>query len=273
MQRQKTAVSKTSRLRCWDTVKEDTLGRRVISDFINVDDNRNTFQALIDTIKNPGGTTTVQAMSAAVQWYESSFTDDDGLNSYDGWNGIGDKGDAYDTTVTTQVNADDYCVPNTIILLTDGQPYSHQSSSNSNYDDDHPYRYQTPAYHYKGIACTNPDPSGFSMSRAGCTGDIAEWAFNNDLFPSITGVQNITTHTIGFHTGTSARTYLQDIATRGGGQYYESNNTADLIAAFDTIIGESKNAIPYTSPHQPSPTTRITQRSVLIFSMCQCSAL
>ncbi len=224
--------------------KRQNLGRRIISDFQDVDENRNTFLNLIDTIKNPGGTTTVQAMTAGVKWYESGFTDDDGLNDWDGWNGIGDDGDANDTIVITPVLEESYCAANHIILLTDGAPYSDQASSKPDRHDPHPFK--SAGYVYKGNNCTNPDPSGFSMSRAGCTGDIAEWAYNTDLFPSIKGNQNIVTQTIGFRTGSSARTYLIDIATRGGGKYYESNSTGDLVTAINAIVKEATASIKYT---------------------------
>ncbi len=229
-------------------------GRRVITTgsntgFFDVDKNRGTLVSRIDDIYHISGTVTVQAMAAAVDWFAGGFTDDDGDGYYDGcYNDRGNcpkgTGVGNDVSVLTPVDSDLYCAQNSIILLTDGAPYSDQPSSDPRLDDRHPY--QSIGYRYKGEYCTNPDPSGFSMSRAGCTGDIAEWAFNNDLFPSIRETQNIITHTIGFHTGSTAKRYLEDIAQRGGGKYYPSSDTASLVAAFNAISNEAKSSVTYT---------------------------
>ncbi|WP_294059196.1 hypothetical protein, partial [Thiolapillus sp.] len=84
------------------------------------------------------------------------------------------------------------------------------------------------------------------MSRAGCTGDIAAWANTHDLHPSITGNQNVITHAIGFHTRPNEEAYLRDIATRGGGNYYESGDTASLVDAINDIIIDAQASIDYT---------------------------
>ncbi|MCF6224722.1 MAG: hypothetical protein L3J22_00245 [Xanthomonadales bacterium] len=228
-------------------------GRRLITvgsntGFYDVDDNRALLVDDIDGIYHISGTVTVQAMAAAMEWFRTGFTDDDGTDGRDGcYIGRGScpqgTGVGSDQSVTTPVTSELYCAQNSIILLTDGEPWSHQSSGDSRYSDPHPYR---PSYNYQGSSCTSPDPSGFSMSRAGCTGDIAEWGFNNDLSPTIQGLQNVTTHTIGFHTTNTADAYLLDIATRGGGTYYESSDTASLVEAFNAIANDAKAAITYT---------------------------
>ncbi len=236
--------------------KRKYAGRRVITTgnttgFFDIDTNRADLQSRVHDIFTISGTTTVQAMASGVEWFESGFTDDDGDNDYDGcWTTKNEclqgTGVGTDTTVTTPVTEDQYCAQSTIILLTDGAPWSDQTSSNLNYNDPHPFK--DAGYVYKGIDCTDPDPSGFSMSRAGCTGDIADWANSNDLFAGagMPGTQNVVTHTIGFHTGSDERAYLEDIANRGGGNYYESSDTASLVAAIDAIIIEAQASIGYT---------------------------
>ncbi len=233
--------------------KREFGGRRVITvgpstGFYDVDTDRARLLEDIDDIYHISGTVTVQAMSAAMEWFSTGFTDDDGTGSYDGCSSAkgscpAGTGTGSDETVDSPVTSELYCAQNSIILLTDGEPWSDQGSSNSEYSDPHPYKSD---FKYQGIACTSPDPSGFSMNRAGCTGDIAEWGFNNDLFPTIPEVQNVTTHTIGFHTGTNALAYLKDIALRGGGTYYPSSNTAELVEAFSAIANEAKASITYT---------------------------
>ncbi|MCF6262308.1 MAG: hypothetical protein L3J24_01755 [Xanthomonadales bacterium] len=228
-------------------------GRRLITvgpstGFYDVDKDRGQLVNDINDIYHISGTVTVQAMAAAVEWFKTGFTDDDGTGSYDGCykdqgtclkgTGVGS-----DEVVTTPVTRDLYCAQNSIILLTDGAPYSDQWRGDSDYADPNPYK---PNFIYQGSSCTNPDPSGFSMNRAGCTGDIAEWGFNNDLSPSIQGLQNVATHTIGFHTKPNELAYLQDIALRGGGKYYPSSDTASLVAAFNAIATSAKSSIKYT---------------------------
>ena len=199
-----------------------TAGRRIISNFMDVDNNRSAFLSLIDTISSFSGTVTVQAMAASVDWYKSSFTGKGG------------------TVGTTPITSELYCAQNHVILLTDGEPYSHQPSAS----DPHPFK--AAGFQYEEQNCTIPDPSGFSMNRAGCTGDIAAWANTVDLFPAIQDTQNVITQTIGFFTGASARDYLLDIATRGGGNYYESSDTASLVAAINAIVNEAKSSVEYT---------------------------
>ncbi|WP_456405356.1 pilus assembly protein [Thiolapillus sp.] len=249
-------------------------GRRVITTgtstgFYEVGDDDNPLQrsdlrSKIPTIYGISGTTTVQAMRSAIQWFKEEFTDDDGLENYDGCytdkndcpSGTGRTNDNattddHDTHVITPVTEAEYCAQNVVVLLTDGAPYSNQESSNSKYDDPHPYKDAN--YRYDptdvtvpsatGTKCTNPY---FSWSRAACTADIAAWANSNDLHPSIQGNQNVITHTIGFHTGSDERGYLQNIATRGGGNYYESDNTAGLVTAINEIIIEAQSSIDFT---------------------------
>ncbi|WP_294043363.1 hypothetical protein [Thiolapillus sp.] len=99
----------------------------------------------IDDIYYISGTTTVQAMRSAVQWFQSSFTDDDGTGNYDGCRTtknecVAGTGRPGDVTVTTPVTEDLYCAQSVIVLLTDGAPYSDKPSSNQDYDDPHPYK-------------------------------------------------------------------------------------------------------------------------------------
>ncbi len=240
-------------------------GRRVITSgtptgFYDVDSSRSDLVDKIEKYYAISGTTTVQAMRSAVQWFKSGFTDDDGSGSYDGcYKNVNEcpkgTGRGSDVTVTTPVNKDLYCASNVVVLLTDGAPHSDQVYSDRRYNDPHPYK--SAGYRYdpndvtvplsSGVHCTDPDPSG-SLPNGGCTGDIAEWAYQNDLFPNIEGTQNITTHTIGFHTeaAPTARPYLEDIAARGGGNYYESSNADALKQAFDEIIVGSKASISFS---------------------------
>lgn len=241
-------------------------GRRVITTgtatgFYDADVARATLVDRIDDIYTISGTTTVQAMRSAIQWLKSGFTDDDGDGDLDGCmttknECVAGTGRPGDITVITPVTEELYCAQNVVVLLTDGAPYSNQSG------DPHPY--SAAGYKYDpsdatvpsstGTACTNPY---FSQSRAACTADIAAWANTNDLHPGITGSQNVITHTIGFHTGVTEEGYLRNIATRGGGNYYESSDTAGLVTAINEIVIEAQSSVDFTFnapaiPFEPS---------------------
>jgi type IV pilus assembly protein PilY1 len=61
-------------------------------------------------------------------------------------------------------------------------------------------------------------------------------------------VQNIITHTIGFGvgSGSSEENYLENIATKGTGNYYPASNASDLADAFAAILSDASTSIPYT---------------------------
>jgi len=82
----------------------------------------------------------------------------------------------------------------------------------------------------------NPPPSQ-------CVDDAAEYMLETDLNPSLPGINNVITYTIGFKLGNdavanSARQLLEETATRGGGSFYEAGNAVELKDRFGTIIRE-----------------------------------
>ncbi len=79
------------------------------------------------------------------------------------------------------------------------------------------------------------DCDGTGQGR--CLDDMAEYLFKHDLRPDIPGLQNVTTHTIGF---TLDLDLLRDTASRGGGRYFQAENSAGLTAAL-TDLADSFN--------------------------------
>jgi type IV pilus assembly protein PilY1 len=56
-----------------------------------------------------------------------------------------------------------------------------------------------------------------------CVKDLARYMNENDLAPTLTGNQRVTTHTIGFNFSSQ---WLEDVATAGGGLYKTANSAA-----------------------------------------------
>ncbi len=84
-------------------------------------------------------------------------------------------------------------------------------------------------------ALVGSDCDGSGQGR--CLDDMAEYLFKHDLRPDIPGLQNVTTHTIGF---TLDLDLLRDTASRGGGRYFQAENSAGLTAAL-TDLADSFN--------------------------------
>lgn len=84
--------------------------------------------------------------------------------------------------------------------------------------------------------------NGCSGSGAGrCLGAMAEYMHRADLRSDVTGQQNVKSFFIGFGDDfagglTGAFAYLQDAATRGGGQAYQANDLTSLSAVFNAIV-------------------------------------
>jgi type IV pilus assembly protein PilY1 len=122
------------------------------------------------------------------------------------------------------------CQKNYIVFLTDGLPTQDNQSN-------------TAIQNLPGFATINGSAtcsieSGLQYNNSGrCTDDLAKWLKESDLRPDRPGVQNVTSYWIGFGEDVKEGTaFLQRVAQRGGGEYYEAADTAELTAAFTDII-------------------------------------
>lgn len=91
-----------------------------------------------------------------------------------------------------------------------------------------------------GMSCSAVYP-GFTRSEYGqnqkCGPEWVEYLHNYDQVDSVSG-STIKTHSVGFMLSDSpeAQKYLKQLATSGGGEYYDADSAQSLVDAFQTII-------------------------------------
>ena len=101
-----------------------------------------------------------------------------------------------------------------IVFLTDGEP-THDSSTN---------------FIKQAIgtnSCTNYG------DHKDCVVELAGYMHDNDLAPSLPGIQRVTTHMVGFDFNSS---WLESIAQAGGGEYKTANDLDSLVTEFRSIV-------------------------------------
>lgn len=198
------------------------------SDFKKVGegDNRNTLKTIVDGLSPLASTPTVWALKLGMEWFDSSATQIEGT--------ISNRTRTTNPTFSSPMNDSDYwCVPNHMVLLTDGEP-------NSNNVD--PYGLTS----YKDTPCESNSTTINQNGR--CAAEIAAWGYKNDLRPEWDDVQNVTTHTIALGDSLSGddKKFLQNIAINGGGGYYEADDANTLLNAFETIVDQARSEVEYT---------------------------
>ncbi|HEX7080019.1 MAG TPA: PilC/PilY family type IV pilus protein [Gammaproteobacteria bacterium] len=115
------------------------------------------------------------------------------------------------------------CQKNFIVYLSDGLP---------THDDD-------------------ADDEIEQLIGANCDGDcldeLAEYLYEKDISPTkFDGFQNVITHTIGFAQDIPV---LEAAAQKGGGRYFQANNTAELTTALTSIVRDIlETQTTFTSP-------------------------
>ena len=108
---------------------------------------------------------------------------------------------------------DNECEKTFIIVVTDGLPTSDANN------------------HYGTNFTTTM--AGFIDGDGDFTDDVAAKLFATDLRPSVPGMQNAITYTVGF---SLTSPLLQHAANRGNGLYYSSNDATELGAALATAV-------------------------------------
>ncbi|MFK8067521.1 MAG: pilus assembly protein [Gammaproteobacteria bacterium] len=151
------------------------------------------------------------------------FTAGDGGTSYSAhkstytpvtaWNSSTNTFDPAATYISPIVNS---CDKNYIVLLSDGAPNGNAAVSSI----------ET----LIGKTCSG---SGGEQ----CGREIVEYLANTNL-KSGQGItpSNVITHTIGFNVGGSAQTFMEDLASNGGGAYHPADDTASLEKSLTTIL-------------------------------------
>ena len=69
-----------------------------------------------------------------------------------------------------------------------------------------------------------------------CLEEMAHYMYEHDLRPSLAGLQNVSTYTIGFGPEVSGSTLLQNTAAGAGGVFYEASDTATLTTVLTSIV-------------------------------------
>jgi type IV pilus assembly protein PilY1 len=126
------------------------------------------------------------------------------------------------------------CQKNHIVILTDGEPRNDSSASSSikTLTDAAGNSFASVLGQATPSCDVETYPAGFSPSGGDCLDDLAEFMNKGDISP-LPGIQNVTTHTIGFLVDLPN---LQQTAERGGGEYYTATDTASLQTALTNIV-------------------------------------
>ena len=121
------------------------------------------------------------------------------------------------------------CQQSHIVLLSDGAPISNTATD----------RIRSKI----GVSsCSVPD-SNF----AACGVELVDWMNTTDLSFSIPGQQKVSTHTVAFNLNNTS--FLEDLATSGGGGHYNAGSTSELLAAFKSIfVNVSKSDTSFVAP-------------------------
>jgi type IV pilus assembly protein PilY1 len=144
----------------------------------------------------------------------------------------------YNTGVSYTSPIQYYCQKNFVILVTDGEPT---------------YDYTFPSWVLPGIAGHyDPTPSTiqYQYPYPNYLDGVAWYLNNNDARSDLSGLQNVSTYTIGFNIDAP---YLQRTAANGGGQYFTTANVQGLTAAMQAaFLDISNRSYEFTSPTIPT---------------------
>ncbi len=108
------------------------------------------------------------------------------------------------------------CQRNFIVLLTDGEPTADNSADTE----------------IQGLIGRNCTGTGWGR----CLEEIAAHMYNSDLRPTLPGIQNATTYTIGFGDEVRGSAALRNTAAGAGGVFYEASDTSTLSTVLTNIV-------------------------------------
>lgn len=81
----------------------------------------------------------------------------------------------------------------------------------------------------------SPVDGGAQITQGNCGPEITEYLATNDINPAIPG-SNVKTFTVGFATTGSGSTYLDRLAEKGQGDFFQATQPAELTDALDEVI-------------------------------------
>jgi type IV pilus assembly protein PilY1 len=124
------------------------------------------------------------------------------------------------------------CQTTYIVYLTDGLP-----TQDNNADDE----IETLTGKTCPPAIDDPDPDYPTSGR--CMEELARHMANTDLRPDIAGDQKVITYFIGFGEDVAkSQTFLNKVATAGGGKAYTQSDAAGLKSTLEEIISQVQDA-------------------------------
>ncbi|MGQ7844113.1 PilC/PilY family type IV pilus protein [Granulosicoccus sp. 3-233] len=142
------------------------------------------------------------------------------------------------------------CQTNHIVLLSDGVATSN-----------------TAAERIRNLTGLDCDASTDQTEE--CGRELVQWLHDSDLSDSLSGMQNVTTHTIAFNLAEQDRGYLADLAAAGGGGAYSADSASSLLTAFQSIfLNVSKTDTSFVAPSVTlAQQNRLKNREDLYFAM------
>lgn len=141
------------------------------------------------------------------------------------------------------------CARNYQVLLTDGEANSNRIANTIRSE------------YLGGTACRTNKSDGSPVTRGeACAIDLVGSLAQEDQNSILDNDQTVITYTIGFDTANlpNATQFLRDVATEGGGEFFEATSTSALLAAFNAILSDVKSDT--TSIVSPSLATNAFNR-------------
>lgn len=121
------------------------------------------------------------------------------------------------------------CSQNFMIFLTDGAPTFVNDVTEAEVVAEFP----------DISSCSTASSYNSKGAKGRCAREIIEELATKDQDPTLSGDQTVKTHTIAFNlTDNSAVTWLGQLATGGGGNFYTADTADSLIGVFDEIFAE-----------------------------------
>lgn len=207
-----TSASSNLALRTYEYSPADAIRLQVKLSNGSLTDNsykvRDHLKGLVNSMKADNGTPIIPQLTQAAQYY----TDLSGKH----------KGPASPIESS--------CQSNFLVLMTDGQANSNTSTAVNT------------AETLTGETCKSRGAQGWNDEEAGetCGTELANWLNNTDQSTTVPDKNLVSTHTIGFalQDNASAKQFLADVATAGGGKSYDAKDASQLAKAFSNILQE-----------------------------------
>lgn len=178
-----------------------------------IEDKRDNLIAQVDGLWAGGNTPLSESLFQSMRYFQGEnvfirSTDEDGETT---------PSEVLDDDGTYQSPIQYECQPNSVVVLTDGEP-----TADINHEDD-----------FESVL-------GDGACQGNCLDEIAEYMWLNDMIPEdrdpddeFPGDQRISTYTVGFKTD---QTLLEEAARKGNGTYFQADDAAALKTAFNELF-------------------------------------